>query len=107
MGNENYVRAEVNARMELIREYEPDAVVDFWNPGACIAARASHKPLITVIQADFHPQSRGFMWWKEPPPDLPTPVPAINTILGGTPIETDPQNGRAFSRREHPGCWNA
>jgi len=81
MGIENFVRADVNALMELISEYEPDAVVDFCNPSACIAARASHKPLVTVIQADFHPQSRGFIWWKEPPPDLPTPVPAINTIL--------------------------
>ncbi len=52
MGNENYVKAEVNAWMELIREYNPDAVVDFANIGACIAARAIQKPLITVIQAD-------------------------------------------------------
>ncbi len=81
MGIENSVRAHVNNLMELIREYEPDAVVDFCSPSACIAARASHKPLVTVIQADFHPQSRGFIWWKEPPHDLPTPVPAINTIL--------------------------
>lgn len=81
MENENYVRAEVNAWMELIREYNPDAVVDFSNMGACIAARASHKPLITVIQADFHPQSLGFMWWKEPPPDLPTAVPTLNKVL--------------------------
>jgi len=81
MGIENNVRAHVNNLMELISEYEPDAVVDFCSPSACIAARASHKPLVTVIQADVHPQSRGFIWWKEPPPDLPTPVPAINTIL--------------------------
>ena len=81
MGNENYVRADVNAWMELIREYDPDAVVDFSNMSACIATRASHKPLITVIQADFHPQSRGFMWWKEPPPNIPTSVPAINKVL--------------------------
>ena len=87
MGNENYVRAEVNAWMELIREYNPDAVVDFTNMGACIAARASHKPLITVIQADFHPQSRGFMWWKEPPPDLPTAVPTLNKVLAELQLE--------------------
>jgi len=81
MGNEDYVRVEVNSWMELIYEYDPDAVVDFSNLGACIAARASQKPLITVIQADFHPQSRGFMWWKEPPPDLPTPVATFNRVL--------------------------
>jgi UDP:flavonoid glycosyltransferase YjiC (YdhE family) len=80
-GIENYVRADVDALMELISEYEPDAVVDFFNLSACIAARASHKPLITVIQADMHPQSRGFIWWKETPPDIPNPVPATNKIL--------------------------
>jgi len=81
MWNENYVRADVHTWMEVINEYKPDVVVDLWNPGACIAARACHKPLITVIQADMHPESRGFIWWKEPPPDLPTPVPTINKIL--------------------------
>jgi MGT family glycosyltransferase len=29
----------------------------------------------------MHPQSRGFIWWKEPPPDLPTPVASIKTVL--------------------------
>ena len=81
MANENFLRVDVKAMMELIREYNPDAVVDFSNISACIAARASHKPLITVIQADFHPQSSGLIWWKEPPPDLPTAVPGINTVL--------------------------
>jgi UDP:flavonoid glycosyltransferase YjiC (YdhE family) len=81
MWNENFVRADVNDLMELIDEYNPDAVVDFWNVSACIAARACHKPLITVIQADVHPQSQGFIWWKEHPHDIPTPVPSINKIL--------------------------
>lgn len=96
MWNENFVRADVNAMMDLIFEYNPDAVVDFWNIGACIAARASHKPLITVIQADAHPQSRGFIWWKEPPPDLPTPVAAINTILGELQLKPILKTGELF-----------
>ena len=79
--NENYARAEVRNLIDLMSEYEPDAVVDFWNVSACIAARATHKPLITVLQADMHPQSRGFIWWKEPPSDVPTPTPIINRIL--------------------------
>ncbi|MEJ2544431.1 MAG: glycosyltransferase, partial [Calditrichaceae bacterium] len=81
MWNENFLRADVNDLMELISEYNPDAVVDFWNVSACIAAKACHKPLITVIQADMHSRSRGFIWWKEHPPELPTPVPGINIIL--------------------------
>lgn len=81
MGNEDFVRINVDALMKLISDYEVDAVVDFWNPFACIAARASHKPLITVIQADMHPHSRGFIWWKDPPSDLPTPVSTVNKIL--------------------------
>jgi hypothetical protein len=96
MGIENNVRAHVNALMELISEYEPDAVVDFYSPSACIAARASHKPLITVIQADFHPQSRGFIWWKKPPPDIPTPAPAINTILAELQLKPISKVGELF-----------
>jgi UDP:flavonoid glycosyltransferase YjiC (YdhE family) len=68
--------------MEVISAYRPDIIVDFCNPFACIAARAIHKPLITVIQADMHPQSQGFIWWKQIPSDLPpSPIPATNTIL--------------------------
>jgi UDP:flavonoid glycosyltransferase YjiC (YdhE family) len=81
MPNESYVRAEVRNLMDVISEHEPDAVVDFWNVNACIAARATHRPLVTVIQADMHPQSRGFIWWKEPPADVPTPAQTVNKVL--------------------------
>lgn len=81
MWNEKFVLAEVNTMVEIINEFNPDAVVDFWNVSSCIAARTSHKPLITVIQADMHPLSDGFIWWKEQPSDLPTPTATINKIL--------------------------
>ncbi len=82
MGDEGFIRANVDAWMEIICAYAPDVIVDFWNPFACIAARVSHKPLITVIQAAMHPQSQGFIWWTKNPSELaPSPVPATNTIL--------------------------
>jgi MGT family glycosyltransferase len=81
MLNENLVRTTCDAMMELMTECKADVVVDFWNPLACIAARAINKPLITVIQADMHPDSQGFIWWKEPPPDVPTSVPVVNKVL--------------------------
>ena len=81
MLNENFVRSSCDAFVMLMREYEPDVVVDFWNPFACVAARVVQKPLVTVIQADMHPASRGFIWWKEPPLDTPTPLPIVNKIL--------------------------
>jgi UDP:flavonoid glycosyltransferase YjiC (YdhE family) len=83
MLNENFVRAHCEAMRALMVDYDPDVVVDFWNPFACIAARAADKPLVTVVQADAHPANPGFIWWKEPPPDLPTPVPALNRVLAG------------------------
>jgi MGT family glycosyltransferase len=84
MSNEGIIRVNVDALMDLIGGYQPDVIVDFCNPFACIAARASHKPLMTVIQSDMHPQSRGFIWWKEPPSELhPSPVPATNRALAG------------------------
>jgi UDP:flavonoid glycosyltransferase YjiC (YdhE family) len=82
MSNEEIVRVNVDALVELIGAYQPDVVVDFCNPFACIAARASHKPMISVIQSDMHPRSQGFIWWKKPPSGLhPSPVPATNRAL--------------------------
>lgn len=96
LGIKNYVRAGVDTLMELIGEYVPDAVVDFWNPIACIAARASHKPLVSVIQADMHPHSRGFIWWKGSPPKIPNPVPVINSILAELHLKPVSKIGELF-----------
>jgi UDP:flavonoid glycosyltransferase YjiC (YdhE family) len=81
MLNEGFVRANCKALTTLIIESGADVVVDFWNPFAVIAARALHKPVVSVIQADAHPRSQGFIWWKAPPAAIPTPVPVVNKIL--------------------------
>ena len=81
MMNVNFVRANCAAMVDLIEDYDADVVVDFWNPFACIAARVLGKQLVTVIQADGHPSNRGFIWWKDPPDDLPTALPTINRVL--------------------------
>ena len=81
MLNQGFVRASCQGLMALIAQFQPDVVVDAWNPLACMAARASGTPLATIIQADMHPLSRGFIWWKDRPPDLPTPVPVLNRVL--------------------------
>jgi UDP:flavonoid glycosyltransferase YjiC (YdhE family) len=81
MLNEGFVRANCEALKELIEACGVDVIVDFWNPFAVIAARVLQKPLITVIQADAHPASQGFIWWKTPPAAIPTPVPVVNKVL--------------------------
>ena len=82
MGDDACIRVVVDALLEVIGAHEPDVIVDFFNPFACIAAKAGRKPLITVIQSDMHPQSRGLIWWKDRPPALPpSPVPATNRVL--------------------------
>jgi len=81
MGDATLLRAGVASLARLIRDVQPDAVVDFWNPVACIAARATRTPLACVLQADVHPASRGFIWWREPPAGLPTTLPAVNQVL--------------------------
>jgi len=82
MWNEALVRAHVEALMGVFTAYDPDVIVDFWNPFACIAARVCNKPLISVIQADMHPQSQGFIWWEPASPKpYPSPVPTANRIL--------------------------
>lgn len=126
MLKEGFIRASCDGLMELMVEYEPDVVVDSWNPFACIAARAIGRSLVTIIQADMHPKSRGFIWWKDPPPDLPTPVPVLNKVLaeyGLQPIgkteelcvgdltlvvgipETDPLPGEANVTYVGPILW--
>ena len=84
-----FVRANCLALLEVINQLDPDVVVDFWNPFAVMAARVAGKPLVTVIQADAHPLSSGFVWWKQPTAPPPSPVVAVNTVraeLGLPPI---------------------
>ena len=75
------VRAECASLRALIHDYGADVVVDSWNPFACVAARAARKPLATILQADMHPSSRGFIWWQEPPSNLPTVGPAFSRVM--------------------------
>lgn len=75
------VRSAAKALAQLLQEGRFDGLLDFWNPLACLAARLLRLPLVTVIQADMHPASRGFIWWRDPPPDLPSCLPAINQFL--------------------------
>ena len=79
--NADSLRADVAALAQLIRSFRAEAVVDFWDLRACIAARILGKPLITVIQSQQHPESPGFIWWKDPPHDIPSAVPVINGVL--------------------------
>ncbi len=81
MLNEGFVHANCEALKELIEACGADVIVDFWNPFAVIAARFLQKPIVTVIQADAHPASQGFIWWKTPPAAIPTPVPVVNKVL--------------------------
>jgi UDP:flavonoid glycosyltransferase YjiC (YdhE family) len=81
MMNRNFVQANCEAYEKLIVDFDPDFIVDFWNPFACIMARALNKPLITVIQADGHPGNNGLIWWKDHPKDLPTALPSINRVI--------------------------
>jgi UDP:flavonoid glycosyltransferase YjiC (YdhE family) len=83
MLSENFVRSNCDALKALMLDCRVDVVVDFWNPFACIAARAIQMPLVSVIQADAHPAGQGFIWWKEPPPDVPSPTPVLNRVLAG------------------------
>ncbi len=79
--DDDYLRSDLEGMMEIAADYAPDVIVDSWNLSACLAARALRKPLASVIQADMHPNSRGFIWWEDPPEDIPTPVPAVNRVL--------------------------
>lgn len=82
MWNDGFIRVNVDALVELICTYKPDAILDFLNPFTCIAAKVIKKKLITVIQSDMHPQSQGLKWWKKAQIERPpSPVPATNRAL--------------------------
>ncbi len=81
MLNEGFVQANCEALKNTILDSGADIIVDFLNPFAVVAARALRKPLVTVIQGNFHPESGGFIWWKPPPSPLPTTVPVMNKVL--------------------------
>ncbi|MFO7962645.1 MAG: glycosyltransferase [Desulfobacterales bacterium] len=79
--DKNYTAHCIEAVAGIISDTGVDVVVDSWNLFSCAAARILKKPLVSVIQADMHPRNRGFIWWRDPPENLPTPVPAFNTVL--------------------------
>ena len=82
-GDEVFARAMTEIYIDLIRAQNPDVLIDAFNPFACLAARIRGKPLVTVTQGDFHPKSRGFIWWEgELPNDLPSAAPVFSRIAG-------------------------
>jgi MGT family glycosyltransferase len=89
--DEVYVRAETALNIELIRDYAPDVVVDSFGMPACMAAHVLKVPLTTLLQGNFHPKSKGFLWWEENrPAGLPSATPVINKLLaeyGVAPVE--------------------
>ena len=68
--------------LDLVRDYAPDAVVDSFDPLACLAARILKVPLATVLQGNFHPASRGFKWWEtERPAGLSSGTAHVNKVI--------------------------
>jgi len=80
-GDADYVLAAVQSMATLMEEFQPDAVVDSWNITACLAARITRRPLVTILQGDMHPANDGFIWWREPPRDVPSALAAVNATL--------------------------
>jgi UDP:flavonoid glycosyltransferase YjiC (YdhE family) len=79
--DEQFVWTGVERMLTILTEYRPDIVVDSWNALACIAAKVARIPVASILQADVHPLSRGFIWWKEPTSPIPSPVPHVNQVL--------------------------
>jgi UDP:flavonoid glycosyltransferase YjiC (YdhE family) len=79
--NEEYTRQATAVYVDLIRDYAPDVVVDSFDLLACLAARILKVPLATVLQGNFHPAARGFLWWEnERPAGLPSAAAFINKV---------------------------
>jgi MGT family glycosyltransferase len=90
-GNEEFVRASTALHVDVVRDFDPDVVVDSFGLFACLAARILQVPLVSVLQGNFHPASDGFVWWKgQRPSGLPSAAAAINKVAaenGVAPVE--------------------
>ena len=86
--DEDFLRADCEGMKAVIANYAPDVIVDSWNLSATIAAKALRKPLVSIIQGDMHPSNRGFIWWQEPLPDIPTAAPVVNRVLASFGLQT-------------------
>jgi hypothetical protein len=51
MMNEGFVRANCEAFGKVIDKFDPDVLIDFWNPFAVISARSQWRQIASVIQA--------------------------------------------------------
>jgi MGT family glycosyltransferase len=89
--DEECTRGETAVYVDLIRDYDPDVVVDSFGLLTCLAARVLAVPLVTVLQGNIHPASDGFLWWKKDRPDgLPSAARMINKVAaeyGIAPVE--------------------
>jgi MGT family glycosyltransferase len=89
--DEECARAETAVYVDLIREYDPDVVVDSFGLLTCLAARVLDVPTVTVLQGNIHPAGDGFLWWKKDrPAGLPSAASRINRIAaeyGIAPVE--------------------
>jgi MGT family glycosyltransferase len=89
--DEAFVRAQTAIQVDLIRDYNPDVVVDSFGLFGCLAARILDVPLASVLQGNIHPQSAGFLFWAgERPRNLPSAAPVLNTVAaeyGVAPID--------------------
>lgn len=125
--DEECTRGETAVYVDLIRDYDPDVVVDSFGLLTCLAARVLAVPVVTLLQGNIHPASDGFLWWKKDrPAGLPSAAAVINKIAAeygiapvercadllagnlslilGTP-ETDPLPGSANVRYVGPIVW--
>jgi UDP:flavonoid glycosyltransferase YjiC (YdhE family) len=84
----DFVRAISQDYIKMINEFNPDIIVDTWGLPACLAAKILRKPLVTITQADNHPDGNGYIWWRQTPSNLPNPVPIVNHVLkeNGIPL---------------------
>jgi MGT family glycosyltransferase len=89
--DEDATRGELAVYMDVIRDYDPDVVIDSFGLLTCLASRALSVPLVTVLQGNIHPASEGFLWWeKDRPASLPSAVAVINRLAaesGVRPVE--------------------
>lgn len=76
-----YVNAMITARVDAIKQFDPDFIISQFSPPTEIAAKVLGVPLISVTQSCFHPKGKGVSWWEKPTESYPRATPLVNRVM--------------------------
>lgn len=79
--DEQYFTRLIEARLEIIRELNPDILLTQFCPPTEVMARITGLPLVCVTQSCWHPAGKPLDWWQRHTADYTRVTPVVNAVL--------------------------